>query len=66
MCYNPLILLSFCSEQKRRLKLEQKAKEKAEKEKEKAKTQPQNEKNDTKEKPAINEDDVSPNVSYRN
>lgn len=53
------------NEQKRRLKLEQKAKEKAEKEKEKAKTQPQNEKNDTKEKPAINEDDVSPNEFFR-
>jgi hypothetical protein len=55
-------LFLFYSELKRRLKLEQKAKEKAEKEKEKSKSQPENVKS-TKEKPAVNEEDVSPNVS---
>lgn len=53
------------NEQKRRLKLEQKAKEKADKEKEKAKSLPQNEQKETKEKPAIIEDDVSPNEFFR-
>ncbi|KAL1457928.1 hypothetical protein WDU94_008108 [Cyamophila willieti] len=52
------------NEQKRRQKLEQKAKEKAEKDKEKAKTQPETDKA-AKEKPTINEDDVSPNEFFR-
>ncbi|KAI5704371.1 hypothetical protein M8J75_004629 [Diaphorina citri] len=52
------------NELKRRLKLEQKAKEKAEKEKEKSKSQPENVKS-TKEKPAVNEEDVSPNEFFR-
>ncbi len=58
MCFYYLIFLDFCSEQKRRLKAEQKAKEKAEK-------APAPVEGSKKTKDALNDEDINPNEYFK-